>query len=75
MEQLIGSIISTLLNEPRNLALVISLLANVALCWTHVIWRREERADRDKTIETFAKITEVLNNLRNAFSAKTGKEV
>lgn len=61
-----------LLNAIPTAALV-PTLGCVALGYMHVVWRREEREDRKSMLETFGKVTEALNGVKNALAAATGK--
>ena len=65
--------IASVFAKSDNIALLASVAGNVGLGWLHVIWRREERADREKMLEAFNKNTECINGLRNVFSASIGK--
>lgn len=52
----------------------IVLLILVAGCgWYHVIWRREDREDRQRLLELHDKQIEATNGLRNVLSAISGK--
>lgn len=76
MDALLGAIadiMRTLFSDQRNIAITVSAAFNVALSWAHIVWRREERQDREKMVETFSDVTKALNGLRNVLSAATGK--
>lgn len=52
----------------------IVLLVLVAGCgWYHVVWRREDREDRQKMMDLHDKHIEATNGLRNLLAALTGK--
>ena len=52
----------------------IVLLVLVAGCgWYHVIWRREDREDRQKMLESHDRMTEAMNGFKNLIAAITGK--
>ena len=39
----------------------------------HVVWRKEDREDRTKSLDVIGKQTEAINGLRSVLSAITGK--
>lgn len=52
----------------------IVLLILVAGCgYYHIIWRREDRDDRQKLLDAFNKNTDALSSIKNVISAATGR--
>ena len=50
------------------------LLSLVAGCgYFHIIWRREDRSEREKLMGVLEKNNEALNSLKNVISAALGK--
>lgn len=70
MEQLIEAV-----SQTGNIALMLSVCANIALAWAHVVWRREERADRRKMQETMDHVTEAMNGVKIVLSAQLGRPI
>lgn len=64
-----------LLSKIENVALLITTLGCIGLGWLHVIWRREERNDRQKMLEIVSANTAALAELKNVLSAIHGKPV
>lgn len=62
-----------LLGRADNIAVLVLLAGCIGLGYLHVVWRREERADRQRAYEVVERNTEALNGVRNALSALTGK--
>lgn len=57
---------------------ILTRIDNVALLVVvvlYIIERKENRADRQALMDLLFKNTEALNNMRNAFSAITGKQL
>lgn len=71
----IAKVIEIIFSRPENVALMVSVTFNVALAWAHVVWRREERQDREKSVETFGEVVEAINRLTNVISANTGRAI
>ncbi len=55
----------------KNPELIPTVLC-IFLGYLHIVWRREEREDRQKMLEAFGKITEAMNEVKVALAAKTG---
>lgn len=54
--------------------IMVVMISMIAACgYYHVIWRREDREDREKSLEVIGKQTEAINGLRSVLSAITGK--
>lgn len=64
-----AEVLKTLFSDQRNIALLISVSANVAFAWAHVVWRREERVDRQAMLTTFSELTKALTEVRIALAA------
>lgn len=62
-----------LLSRIENVALLVSVLGCAGLGYLHVIWRREERADRQKLLEIVTANTAAISELKNVLSASLGK--
>lgn len=69
MEALVAAI-----GKTENIALIVLMLMCAGLGWAHVQFRREEREDRQRLVETFSKIADALNDLRVAVAVLTGKQ-
>lgn len=67
------SAIAGALGKTENIALLFSVLVNVGLSWAHIVWRREERADRQAMLITFNSLTAALNDVKVALATLTGK--
>lgn len=61
-----------LLGKIDNVAILVLSLMCLGLGYLHVVWRREERADRQAMLESFNKLTEALNDIKVAIAARTG---
>jgi hypothetical protein len=62
-----------LLGKVDNVAILVLSLGCLGLGYLHVVWRREERADRQAMLESFNKLTEALNEIKVAIAARTGQ--
>lgn len=62
-----------LLSKVDNVAVLVLSLGCLGLGYLHVVWRREERADRQAMLESFNKLTEALNEIKVAIAARTGQ--
>lgn len=68
----LGPVLQTLIGKLDPTTIV--LLVLVGGCgYYHVIWRREDREDRQKMMDLHDKQIEATNGLRNVLSAITGK--
>jgi len=63
------------LGKIDNQLILVLLLLCAGLSYLHVVWRKEEREDRQKMLDAFNNIVNALNQLRIAIAAMTGKEV
>lgn len=72
MDAILAAIASGL-GKTENIALLFSVLVNVGLSWAHIVWRREERADRQAMLTTFNSLTAALNDVKVALATLTGK--
>ena len=68
------ALLAVLAKIDNQLILVLLLLCS-GLAYLHVVWRKEEREDRQKMLDAFNSIVAALNELRVAIAAMTGKEV
>lgn len=64
-----AKVIVTLFTKPENIALMVSLLANVGMGWFIKKSRNEDREDRKALIETLGRLTDALTEMRIAFAA------
>ena len=62
-----------LLAKIQDPAVLVPMLLCIFLGYLHIVWRREEREDRNAAYETIERNTEALGELRNLLSALTGK--
>lgn len=62
-----------LLFKIENIGLLISVLGNIGLGWLHVVWRREERADRTVMLDIVTRNTAAMEGLKNILSARLGQ--
>lgn len=68
----LGPIGTALIAKFDPITLVLLLL--LAGCgYFHIIWRREDRAEREKLMGVLEKNNEALNSLKNVISAVLGK--
>ena len=67
--QALADVIRSLFTKPENVALMVSVLANVGMAWFIMKSRQEDRLDRKSFIETLDKLTAALVELRVAFAA------
>lgn len=68
MEAIIG-----LLGKIDNVAVLVLSLGCLGLGYLHVVWRREERADRQAMMAAFNNLTSALNEIKVAIAAQTGR--
>jgi hypothetical protein len=64
-----------LLSKIDNVAILVLSLMCLGLGYLHVVWRREERTDRQAMLESFNKLTEALNDIKVAIAARTGQSL
>ena len=62
-----------LLGKIDNVAILVLSLGCFGLGYLHVVWRREERADRQAMMEMVSKLTDALHDVKIAIAAMTGK--
>ena len=68
MEALVAAI-----TKIDNVAIIILVLMCAGLGYLHVVWRAEERADRQKMLDAFNSIVQALNDLRVSHAATLGE--
>jgi len=56
-----------------NVAILVLTLALSGCGYLHLVWRREDREDRQKLYATLEANTRALEGLRNVLSASLGK--
>ena len=61
------------INKISDPATIVLILMCAGLAYLHIVFRREDREDRARMMDTLGKNTEVLNKLVNLLSAMTGK--
>jgi hypothetical protein len=66
--QALADVIRALFTRPENVALMVSIIANVGMAWFIARSRKEDREDRKAFIDTLSKLTEALTELRIAFA-------
>lgn len=67
--QAIAEVIKTLFTRPENVALMVSVMANIGMAYLIFLMRREDRDDRKAFIATLSGLTEALTELRVAFAS------
>lgn len=68
----LGPVFTALISKLDPISLI--LLIIVAACgYYHIVWRREDREDREKILDAFNRNTEALASIKNVISAATGK--
>lgn len=63
-----------LLSKLQDPAVLVPTAGMVFLGYLHVVWRREEREDRQRMLDTFGQLVEAMNQVKVALAAKTGHE-
>jgi hypothetical protein len=71
----IFTFLGPLLQKLQDPAALVPSVLSIFLGYLHVIWRREEREDRQKMMEAFNKLVEALNEVKVAIAAGTGRAV
>lgn len=66
----IAKILEALFTKPENIALLVSLSANVAMGWFITIVRKENRMDWQASTEALKGFTMVLDRLRVLLAAE-----
>jgi Zn-dependent protease with chaperone function len=64
-----------LLSKVDNIAVLVLSLGCLGLGYLHVVWRREERADRQAMMAAFNNLTTALNEIKVAIAAQTGRQL
>lgn len=67
--QAVADVIRAVGTKPENVALAISILANVGMAWLIWLMRKEDREDRKAFIATLGGLTSALTELRVAFAS------
>ena len=62
-----------LLTKVDNVAILVLSLGCLGLGYLHVVWRREERADRQAMMAAFNNLATALNEIKVAIAAQTGR--
>ena len=68
MEALVAAV-----GKIENPAILVLLLMCAGLAWAHIVWRKEEREDRQKMLEVFGSLKDAINEMRVTLAAFTGK--
>lgn len=64
----LADVIRSIGTKPENIALAISILANVGMAYLIWLMRKEDREDRKAFITTLNSLTSALTELRVAFA-------
>ena len=67
--QAIADVIRAIGTKPENVALAVSILANVGMAYLIYLMRKEDREDRKAFVLTLGGLTAALVELRVAFAA------
>ena len=68
----LGPVFTALIGKLDPISLI--LLIIVAACgYYHIVWRREDREDREKILDAFNRNTEALASIKNTISAISGR--
>lgn len=68
MEAIVAAI-----GKTENIALIVLILMCSGLAWAHIVWRKEEREDRQRMLEVFGSLKDAINEMRVTLAAFTGK--
>lgn len=68
----IARVIEVLFTNPQNIALLVSVAANVAMAWFIMLMRKEDRSDRQAMTQALNTMTEAINNMRVVVAAALG---
>ena len=71
--QAIADVIRAVFIKPENIALLISVSANVALCWFIIRSKAEDRIDRQAMTGALTVMAGMLDKLRIVIAAELGK--
>lgn len=63
-----------LLAKIQDPAVLVPTSLSVFLGYLHIVWRREERADRQKMMDAFHKLVEALNHVKVTIASITGRD-
>jgi hypothetical protein len=69
----LAKVIEVMFTRPENIALLVSVGANVALGWFIIVSRREERVDQQAITTALTGIHEMLSRIRIVIAASLGK--
>jgi hypothetical protein len=69
------SFLGPLLQNLKDPATVVPTVLCIFLGYLHIIWRREEREDRQKMMDAFNKLVEALHEVKIAIAAGTGRSL
>jgi len=69
MEALVAAI-----GKTENIALVVLMLMCAGLAWAHIVFRKEEREDRQKMLDAFNSVVSALNELRITVATMIARE-
>lgn len=68
----LGPVFTAIVNKLDPISIILLFL--VAGCgYFHIVWRREDRSEREKLMGVIEKNNEALNSLKNVLSAAIGK--
>ena len=70
--QAIAKVIEVLFTNPQNIALLVSVAANVAMAWFIMLMRKEDRADRLAMTEALKVMTVAIDKMRIVIAASLG---
>jgi hypothetical protein len=65
--------LAPLFGKLQDPAVLVPTLGMTFLGYLHIIWRREEREDRQKMLEAFNHLVEAMHEVRVALAALTGR--
>ena len=68
----IAKVIEVLFTNPQNIALLVSVAANVAMAWFIMLMRKEDRADRLAMTEALKVMTVAIDKMRIVIAASLG---
>ena len=69
MEALVAAI-----GKTENIALIVLMLMCAGLAWAHIVFRKEEREDRQKMLDAFNSVVSALNELRITVATMIARE-
>lgn len=71
----IFTFLGPLLGKIQDPAVLVPTAGFIFLGYLHIVWRREEREDRQKMMDAFNKLVEALNQVKVAIASITGKAI